>query len=131
MPNRLERLWRWAWIVPVLSVVTIIMLLFLLNVALQGRATAEDQKALQERQDCARAIGNEQGAAINDLTIAKARLDERYIEAQLIVREDRTQVDALAEELATLARDLDAKIDAVDALPPTQQLVESRCPGIT
>jgi hypothetical protein len=94
------------------------------------RDSQHAQRAVQARQDCARDIANEQTVVKDRLTIAKARLDQAFVAGLLQTAADPASRAEVAAHLDELQRALDAAIREVEVLPPSQELVDRRCPSV-
>lgn len=113
-----------------LCALCVVLLAFVVVQNVQNQATAADQKALQERQDCAREIANEQSEVKDKLTLVTSRRDQVFIAALLTSLDDNAAAAPLIAELAVLNDQVDAADDRVTELRPSQVLVERRCPSV-
>lgn len=126
-----DRVWKWALLAGAIgTLITFVMVGYLVIARWDDSATLSDQRALQDRQDCARVISNDQSVVKDEMNIAKARLDSAFVGGILETAQDPTSRARVSAELATLQRTLDATIDKVAALPSTQKLVDRRCPSV-
>lgn len=121
--------WLRRFIIAVMLLITV-MTVALFYYRFTDAATASDQRALQERQDCARVIANEQAETKDALTIAKARLDQAYVNAQLSPVTGPEDLANRRSVVQSFADRLDEAIKRVENLPPTQTLVDRRCPSV-
>lgn len=112
---------NWFVAVMVVGVLSLFGIIGLTIYRFQDSATLSGQRASVERSDCAREIANEQTTVKDRRDALRDRITEAYARQSL----DLPQVEdpyALLEEF-TEARQLVAK------LPPTQVLVDRRCPS--
>lgn len=99
-----------------MGIVTVAFLIALTILRYRDSATLSAQRAISERSDCARTITNHQSEIIN------AR-DNLVAQGLVAV------ADGDDPRLAEVSAKLEDAIDAVEALPKTQAVVEQECPN--
>lgn len=118
-------------LIVVLSIVAVGLLIYLVLPSTRGVATQNALLRQQERGDCARTIANHQTEVRDALARAEGERDDVFGQiVNLSLLGDRAGSMALQPDYAQTLAVVDKQRARVEALRPTQELVDERCPKV-